>query len=92
MIDRKASRVTTLLDEHKATVIEQLGACAFELMTPRETAEMIGIEPKRIPDLIREGWLDWVPGKDIGHAHQYYRWRVTFVQQFRRTRQRTETP
>ena len=88
MTDRKSDKVTTLLDRHKTEVIEELGPTAFDILTPHETAQVAGIDVKRIPDLIREGWLEPVPGKDIGRAHQYYRWRAVFTQRFRKTRQK----
>lgn len=86
MPDRKAGKLADLLEKHKAEVIEHLGPRAFDILTPYETAQVIGISVKRLPDLIREGWLEPIPGKDIGRAHQYYRWRAVFVQQFRKTR------
>lgn len=86
--ERKADKVANLLDTHKTAIIEQLGPAAFDILTPQETAQVAGIDVKRIPDLIREGWLEPVPGKDIGRAHQYYRWRAVFVQRFRKTRQK----
>lgn len=87
---KKADRAKDLLDKQKTTIIEELGQSAFDLLPPRETAELIGVEAKRIPDLLREGWLEPAPGKDVGHAHQYYRWRAVFVQRFRRTRQKAD--
>jgi hypothetical protein len=84
MKERKTEKIVGLLAAHKSEVIERLGASAFELLTPRETAELIGIPSNRIPDIIRQGWLEPVPGKDVGQGHQYYRWRVVFVQQYRK--------
>lgn len=91
MPDRKVEKVADLLEQQKTAVIEQLGPRAFEILTPYETAQVIGIDVKRLPDLIREGWLEPVPGKDIGRAHQYYRWRATFVHQLRKTRHKEDT-
>ena len=90
MGDRKAEKIEGLLTTHKTAIIEELGASAFELLPPRETATVIGISSDRVPDLIREGWLEPVPGKDIGQAHLYYRWRAVFVQRFRKTRQKKQ--
>ena len=88
MSDRRAEKIASLLAAHKGAIIEQLGASAFDVLTPQEAATLAGVDTKRVPDLIREGWLEPVPGKDIGRAHQYYRWRAVFVQQFRKTRSR----
>jgi hypothetical protein len=88
MSERKADKIAGLLAAHKAEIIESLGPSAFDVLTPQETAPLAGVKIDRIPDLIREGWLEPVPGKDIGRAHQYYRWRAVFVQQFRKTRSR----
>ncbi len=90
MPERKAERIEDLLREHKTELLEELGSSAFDLLTPQETASMVGVNAKRIPDLLREGWLEPAPGKDVGRAHQYYRWRVVFVQRFRRTRPKTD--
>lgn len=79
----KVQKVDELLQRHKASLIEQLGASAFDTLTPHETAEEIDINSTRIPDLIRQGWLEPAPNKDVGRAHQYYRWRVMFVKQFK---------
>lgn len=88
MSDRKADKIASLLATQKSIIIEQLGASAFDVLTPHEAATVAGVATNRLPDLIREGWLEPVPGKDIGRAHQYYRWRAVFVQQFRKTRPR----
>jgi hypothetical protein len=88
MSDRKAEKIVSLLAAHKGDIIEQLGVSAFDVLPPRETAAIVGVKVDRIPDLIREGWLEPIPDKDIGQAHQYYRWRAVFVQQFRNTRQK----
>lgn len=88
MRDRKAERVSSLLEAHKTELIEELGPRAFDTLTPQETAQIAGVDAKRLPDLLREGWLEPIPGKDVGRAHQYYRWRAVFVQRYRRTRQK----
>jgi hypothetical protein len=86
MPNRISKKVTDLLKEHKAEVIEDLGASAFDLLTPQETAALAGVEEtKRLPELIRQGWLEPAPGKDIGTAHQYYRWRAEFVRQYKKS-------
>lgn len=86
--DRKAEKITSLLEAHKIGVIEELGPRAFDMLTPQETAQIAGVDAKRLPDLLREGWLEPIPGKDVGRAHQYYRWRAVFIQRYRRTRQK----
>jgi hypothetical protein len=91
MSDRIADKIAGLLDTHKTAIIEELGVSAFDILPPKEVAIMVGVAGSRIPDLIREGWLEPAPGKDIGQAHQYYRWRVVFVQRFRKTRSRSRT-
>lgn len=86
-----------LLEEHESEIIKQLGPKAFELLTPAETAQELGLKERKgkpatihIPDLIRQGWLEPAPGKNIGSAYQYYRWRVEFVKQFKRTYKTSE--
>jgi hypothetical protein len=79
--NEKAKRLVT---KHQLEIIEELGPRALDLLTPGEAAGVLDIETMRIPDLIREGWLAAAPGKDIGSAHQYYRWRVELVKRYRR--------
>ncbi len=86
MSDRKADKIVGLLAAHKAEIIENLGASAFDVLSPKETAAIVGVD--RLSDLIREGWLEPIPGKDIGQAHLYYRWRAVFVRQYRKTRKK----
>lgn len=77
---RISKKVAELLKLHKTDLLMELGATAFDLLTPQETANLIGLsDTKRVPELIRQGWLEAAPGKDIGTAHQYFRWRVEFV-------------
>lgn len=84
---RVSKRVTELLKEHKTDLILEMGSAAFDLMTPQETAKYIGLDAtKRIPELIRQGWLEPAEGKDIGTAHQYHRWRVEFVKRHKKVR------
>lgn len=83
-------KVPKLLDDHKNTLIEELGPRAFELLSPRQVMEELGISKgARIPDLIRQGWLEPAQGQDIGPAHLYYRWRVEFVKRFKRSYKRS---
>lgn len=77
-----------LLDTHEASVIKELGPAAFELLTPAQTARELSVEPSRISDLVRQGWLAGAPGKDVGMAHQYYRWRVEFVKRYKASRKK----
>ena len=89
MADRVSKKVTLLLKEHKAEIIESLGASAFDLLTPQEAARLIGLDTtKGIPELIRQGWLEPAPGKDIGTAHQYHHWRAEFVKRYKTNRQK----
>jgi hypothetical protein len=94
MTMRISKKVLDLLDQHKTEIIEQLGTSAFEVMTPQEVADDLKLTTtKRIPELIRQGWLAPIPGKDIGSAHQYYRWRAEFVKRYKQPRQeKNESP
>ena len=85
---RSAKKINDLLDKERIGIIESLGRSAYDLLTPAEAAQELGVSVKLIPDLIRHGWLEKVPGKDIGRGHQYYRWRVLFTKQFRQTKPR----
>ena len=83
---KPVDKVLDLLRQHQSTLIEELGVSAFELLTPAETSAIVGLSTDRFPDLLREGWLAAVPGKQIGRAHLYYRWRAEFVKRYRLTR------
>jgi hypothetical protein len=87
----KESKASRLLRQYRSSMIEELGPTAFELLTPYETARELGIPSKRIPELNRQGWLEAAPHKDIGTAHQYYRWRVTFTKRFKTTYSKKNT-
>lgn len=82
---RKASE---LLDQHKMAIIEELGNTAFDLLTPRQTATMLGVKVPRLSDLNKEKWLEPAAQSDIGHANLYYRWRVEFIKRHRTFRPR----
>lgn len=86
--DRTVQKAVKLLKKHEKMLIRELGASAFELLTPKQTAkELLGFESKvsQLGDLVRQGWLAAAPDKDVGHAHQYYRWRIEFVKRYRTT-------
>lgn len=80
---RVVKKATELLQQHEASLIKELGPAAFELLSPRQVADELGVTVPRITDLVRQGWLEAAPGRDVGHAHQYYRWRVEFVKRYR---------
>ena len=82
---RVVGKAAKLLQEHEATLIKELGPTAFDLLSPRQTAEALAIPVPRITDFVRQGWLEPAPGQDVGHAHQYYRWRVEFVKRYKAT-------
>lgn len=87
MTETKEKRVTQkalrLLELHENEIIKELGASAFELLTPKRAAQEIGILPKSITDLVRQKWLASVPDENAGPAHLYYRWRVEFVKRYK---------
>lgn len=88
---RDSDKAKRLLDQHKTAIIEALGNRAFDMLTPSEVASELGLShTRRIPELIRLGWLEPIPNKDVGKAHQYYRWRVEFVKQFKQPRKQKE--
>ena len=83
--ERKTKTVPHLLERHKPEIIEQLGAKAFELLTPRQARDELGVNSTRIPDLVRQGWLEPAPAEyNVGPAHLYFRWRVEFAKRHRR--------
>ncbi len=86
---KPVERAKTLLESHKFELIAELGHTAFDLLTPREAADILEVNTKLLPDLIRQKWLEAVPGKNIGSAHQYYRWRVEFIKRYRGHYKRT---
>ncbi len=83
--DRTVQKAVKLLKKHEKAFKKELGPVAFELLTPIQTANELSVGVPRLGDLVRQGWLAPVPGKDVGHAHQYYRWRVEFVKRYRTT-------
>jgi hypothetical protein len=86
--DRTVQKAAKLLKKHEKTLRRELGKSAEELLTPRETASELFSDADKVTllgDLVRQGWLAPAPNKDVGHAHQYYRWRVEFVKRYRRT-------
>lgn len=86
--DRSVKRAATLLEQHRTAIIDELGPAAFELLSPKQVADELKIGVPRMTDLVRQGWLAGVPGHDVGHAHQYYRWRVEFVKRHRSTHEK----
>jgi hypothetical protein len=89
--DREVLRAKPLLEKHRSALIEDLGAAAFDLLTPKQTANVLGVDVPRISDLVRQGWLASAPTEyDAGHAHQYYRWRVEFVKRYKTTYKKKE--
>jgi hypothetical protein len=94
MTASKPTRKTfALLDKHKTEIIEELGAKAFDLLSPRQTREELDVDRTRIPDLVRRGWLEAAPAEyNVGPAHFYYRWRVEFVKRFKRTHETGLSP
>lgn len=89
---KPTEKAKQLLASHQLDIIEELGTTAFDLLTPAEAAKEIDVPTSRLPDLIRQGWLAYVPGKDIGSAHQYYRWRAEFVKRYRGQYSRKSEP
>ena len=86
--DRTVQKAAKLLQKHEKSLKKELGKSAEELLTPRETASELFSNADKVPllgDLVRQGWLAPAPDKDVGHAHQYYRWRVEFVKRYRTT-------
>jgi len=83
--DRTVQKAGKLLRKHEKSLIRELGASAFDLFTPAQTANELNVGVPRLGDLVRQGWLAGAPDKDVGHAHQYYRWRVEFVKRYRTT-------
>jgi hypothetical protein len=89
---RDSDKAKRLLAEHETSIIKQLGSRAFDMLTPAEVAIELRLEStRRIPELMRLGWLESVPDKDVGKAHQYYRWRVEFVKKYKQPRKAKET-
>jgi hypothetical protein len=82
---KPVKKAQEMLAQHQLAIIQELDGRAFDLLTPRETAAVLGIDASRIPDLIRQKWLEGAPGKKLGSANQYYRWRVEFVKRYRGT-------
>jgi hypothetical protein len=81
-------RTVPLLNEHQLPLIEELKASAFDLLSPRQVASELNIEPVDLPDLVRQGWLAPAPNQKIGSANLYYRWRVEFAKRYRRRYQK----
>lgn len=84
----KVRKVPGLLEQHKADIMERLGVQAFDLLSPQDVARELNIRVERISDLVRQTWLAPAPGKSIGSANLYYRWRVEFVKQYKKTYQK----
>lgn len=86
--DRTVQKAAKLLKKHERALIKELGTAAMELLTPKQVAMELFANERKVSllgDLVRQGWLAPAPDKDVGHAHQYYRWRVEFVKRHRTT-------
>lgn len=83
--DRTVQKAADLLKKHEKALRRELGKSAEELLTPKQTANELNTPVPNLGDLVRQGWLAPAPDKDVGHAHQYYRWRVEFVKRYRTT-------
>jgi hypothetical protein len=81
---RKTKKAADMLELHESNLIKELGASAFDLLTPARAAKEIGLPVGRITDLVRQGWLASVPDEHAGPAHLYYRWRVELIKRYRR--------
>jgi hypothetical protein len=78
-------RAAQLLEEHELEIIKELGASAFDELSPREVANILGYkETKHLTDLVRQTWLAPVPERKIGSANLYFRWRVEFVKRYKK--------
>jgi hypothetical protein len=88
--ERSTRKVATLLEQHEEALKAELGASAYDLLSPRQTSVILGVEPGRITDLTRQGWLEPAPVEKIGPAKLYYRWRVEFVRRYRKTYSKRE--
>ena len=86
--NRTVQKAAKLLEKHEKALRRELGKSAEDLLTPSQVAEALfgyADQTPRLGDLVRQGWLVPAPEKDVGHAHQYYRWRVEFVKRYRTT-------
>lgn len=78
-------RAAQLLEEHELEIIKELGASAFDELSPKEVADILGYtKTKHLTDLVRQTWLAPIPGKKIGSANLYFRWRVEFVRRYKK--------
>lgn len=82
-------KVPGLLDKHKAEIMEELGKSAFDLLSPKQVATELDVDTRKLPDLVRQGWLAPAPVPSIGTANLYYRWRVEFVKRHKKTYQKS---
>ena len=80
---RSVKKATDLLRQHETALIKELGQSAFQLLSPRQAASELDMPVPRLTDLVRQGWLEAAPGQDVGHSHQYYRWRIEFVKRYK---------
>jgi hypothetical protein len=83
--DRSVQKAAALLKKHEKALRRELGKSADDLLTPKQVADELSTIVPHLGDLVRQGWLAPAPDKDVGHAHQYYRWRVEFVKRYRTT-------
>lgn len=77
------AKVPALLEQHRGGIIEEMGASAFDLLTPAQVASELGVSVSTLPDLVRQSWLAG-SGQKAGNAHLYYRWRVEFARRYRK--------
>jgi hypothetical protein len=80
---RPTERAHKLLEMHETAIIKELGSTAFDLLTPKQSAALLGIEVPRLSDLVRQGWVEPSPAEMIGPAKLYYRWRIEFARRYR---------
>jgi len=92
--NRSVEKATKLLKKYEKALVRELGKSAEDLLTPKQTALVLFEDESKVPrlgDLVRQGWLAPAPDRDVGHAHQYYRWRVEFVKRYRQTYKKKES-
>lgn len=82
-------KVPGLLDRYRSEIIEGLGKSSFDLLSPKQVAAELNVDTRKLPDLVRQGWLTPAPVPAIGTANLYYRWRVEFVKRHKRTYQKS---
>lgn len=82
---KENKRAKQMREQHQAEIILELGPAAFDLLSPKETAHLLGIPTPGLINLIRNSWIVPAPAHfDIGHAHRYFRWDVELARRYRR--------